>query len=63
MVISADIFAVLLRYFKSSIGSLIIIAFKIYLRGRITFTVVTAGNLILGNLGTQVHKNHCDFHA
>ena len=26
-------------------------------------TIVTAGNLILGNLGTQVHKNHSDFHT
>ena len=26
-------------------------------------TVVTAGNLILGKSGTQVQKNHCDFHA
>ena len=26
-------------------------------------TVVKAGNLILDNLGTQVRKNHCDFHA
>ena len=26
-------------------------------------SIVTAGNLILDNLGTQVHKNHCDFHS
>ena len=26
-------------------------------------TVVTAGNLILGKLGTRVHKNHCVSHA
>ena len=26
-------------------------------------TVVTTGNLTLGKLGIQVHKNHFDFHA
>ena len=29
----------------------------------IVHTVVKAGNLILGKLGTQFPKNHCDFHA
>ena len=31
--------------------------------GEFHITVVIAGNLTLGNLGTLVRKNHCDFHA
>ena len=26
-------------------------------------TVITAGSLTLHNLGTQVRKNHCDYHV